>query len=284
MPACTAIGQTEKAVSKQPLSRLPHTLSTAFPTLSVGKAQPVQECAAATAPFAMRPSGSAPHIDAPPLPIVYAPPPGLPHILFADDALLIIDKPAGLLSVPGRGPGHADSLAGRIQAEYPDARIVHRLDMATSGLLVMARGLEMERRLSIAFQQRQVDKRYVAVVAGHPQPEQGEISLPLITDWPNRPRQKVDLETGKPSLTAYALVDHDDTTHSSRVELYPHTGRTHQLRIHMMAIGHPILGDDLYADPARRAMAPRLLLHATQLNLNHPGNGRRMEFCSPAPF
>lgn len=229
----------------------------------------------ATAPLAT--------VDPPP-PIVYAPPAGLPQILFMDEALLVIDKPAGLLSVPGRGPGHSDSLASRIQAEYPDARIVHRLDMATSGLLVMARGHEMERRLSIAFQQRQVDKCYLAVVAGRPQPERGEISLPLITDWPNRPRQKVDLETGKPSLTTYAVIEHDHTTHTSRVELYPQTGRSHQLRVHMMAIGHPILGDDLYAGPASRAAAPRLLLHATRLDLAHPGNGRQMTFASPAPF
>ncbi len=220
----------------------------------------------------------------PPPPIVYAPPAGVPQILFMDEALLVIDKPAGLLSVPGRGPHHADSLAGRIQADYPDARIVHRLDLATSGLLVMARGHEMERRLSIAFQQRQVDKYYVAVVAGHPQPERGEINLPLNADWPNRPRQKVDLETGKPSLTTYAVIEHDGTTHTSRVELHPHTGRTHQLRVHLMAIGHPILGDDLYADPASRAAAARLLLHATRLALPHPGNGRRMAFSSPAPF
>lgn len=223
-------------------------------------------------------------VSSPPPPLVYAPPAGMPGILFADEALLVIDKPAGLLSVPGRGPGHADSLAGRIQAEYPDARIVHRLDMATSGLLVMARGPEMERRLSIAFQQRQVDKRYTAVVAGHPQPERGEISLPLITDWPNRPRQKVDLESGKPSLTAYAVVGHDATANTSRVALQPHTGRSHQLRVHMMSIGHPILGDDLYADPASRAAAPRLLLHATHLGLTHPATGHRMEFTSPAPF
>lgn len=219
-----------------------------------------------------------------PPPLVYAPPAGMPRILFADEALLVIDKPAGLLSVPGRGPGHADSLAGRIQAEYPDARIVHRLDMATSGLLVMARGPEMERRLSIAFQQRQVDKHYMAVVAGCPQPERGEISLPLITDWPNRPRQKVDLESGKPSLTAYTVVGHDGTGNASRVALQPHTGRSHQLRVHMMSIGHPILGDDLYADPASRAAAPRLLLHATLLGLIHPGTGHRVEFTSPAPF
>ncbi|WP_398306323.1 pseudouridine synthase [Zoogloea sp.] len=220
----------------------------------------------------------------PPPPIVYAPPAGVPQILFMDEVLLVIDKPAGLLSVPGRGPDHADSLASRIQAEYPDARIVHRLDLATSGLLVMARGHEMERRLSIAFQQRQVDKYYVAVVAGHPQPERSQINLPLIADWPNRPRQKVDRETGKPSLTTYTVIEHDDTTLTSRVELQPLTGRTHQLRVHLMAIGHPILGDDLYADPASRAAAPRLLLHATRLDLPHPGNGRRMTFSSPAPF
>lgn len=217
-------------------------------------------------------------------PLIYAPPPGQPDILFVDEALLVIDKPAGLLSVPGRGPLHADSAASRVQADYPDARVVHRLDMATSGLMVMARGTEMERRLSIAFQQRRVAKHYVAVVAGRPWPEQGEIRLPLIADWPNRPRQKVDWSAGKPSLTIYRVLAHDAATHRSRVELRPHTGRSHQLRVHMQAIGHPILGDDLYADPPSRTAADRLLLHASALSLSHPATGVEMCFVSPVPF
>lgn len=220
----------------------------------------------------------------PPQPIVYSPPPGMPPVRYVDDALIVVDKPAGLLSVPGRSPEHADCLASRIQAAFPDARIVHRLDMATSGLLLMARGTEMERRLSIAFQKRQVDKEYLAVVAGRPQPERGEIRLPLMTDWPNRPRQKVDREAGKASFTEYALAAYHPADDTSRVKLIPHTGRSHQLRVHMQAIGHPILGDELYADPAHRMAAARLLLHATSLGLAHPRTGLRLSFESPAPF
>lgn len=214
----------------------------------------------------------------------YLPPVGMPTIIHVDDSLIVLDKPAGLLSVPGRGPAHADSLASRVQVEFADARIVHRLDMATSGLLIMARGLEMERRLSIAFQQRQVEKRYIAVVAGRPSPDEGEIALPLITDWPNRPRQKVDFEAGKPSLTHYSLLSHDAAQDSSRVDLRPHTGRSHQLRVHMMAIGHPILGDELYGDADSRRTAERLLLHATELTLPHPLTGAPLHFVSTPPF
>ncbi|MDD3327935.1 MAG: pseudouridine synthase [Zoogloea sp.] len=214
----------------------------------------------------------------------YQPPPGMPAIIHLDDSLIVLDKPAGLLSVLGRGPAHADSLASRVQMEFADARIVHRLDMATSGLLIMARGLEMERRLSIAFQQRQVEKRYIAVVAGRPGPDEGEIALPLITDWPNRPRQKVDFEAGKPSLTHYTLLSHDAGRDRSRVGLRPHTGRSHQLRVHMMAIGHPILGDELYGDADSRRAAERLLLHATELTLPHPLTGALLHLLSEPPF
>ena len=217
-------------------------------------------------------------------PLSYKPPAGMPTIIHMDDHLVVLDKPSGLLSVPGRGPTHADCLASRVQGEFPEARIVHRLDMATSGLLIMARGPEMERRLSIAFQQRQVKKRYVAVVAGIPSPETGEIALPLITDWPNRPRQKVDFENGKPSLTHYALLCHDAARQRSRVELRPHTGRSHQLRVHMMAIGHPILGDELYGDDGSRDAAERLLLHACELSLPHPATGVQLRLLSEPPF
>ena len=219
-----------------------------------------------------------------PPPLIYSPPPGAPCVLFIDEALIVLDKPSGLLSVPGRGPANADSLATRVQADYPDARIVHRLDMATSGLIVMARGVAMERRLSIAFQQRQVEKRYVAVVTGRPDAESGEVNLPLICDWPNRPRQKVDFELGKASLSAYALMAYDTASNTSRVDLRPHTGRTHQLRVHMQAIGHPILGDELYADEATCKAAPRLLLHATELTLPHPLTGQPIRLLSPPPF
>lgn len=214
----------------------------------------------------------------------YFPPAGPLRIVFADEALIVLDKPSGLLSVPGRGPAHTDCLASRVQAQFADARIVHRLDMATSGLIAMARGQAMERALSIAFQQRQVEKRYLAVVAGLVGPDTGEIDLPLITDWPNRPRQKVDTTMGKPSLTRFRVLDRHPSTATSRVELTPITGRSHQLRVHLMAIGHPILGDELYAPDAVRQASPRLLLHAAMLALPHPVSGQMLRLESPPDF
>lgn len=213
-----------------------------------------------------------------------APPDEGLEYLHADAALLVVDKPSGLLSVPGRGPGKDDCLVARVQADYPDALTVHRLDMETSGLMVLARGKEMHRRLSILFQDRQVDKRYVAVVDGRLAPERGEIDLPLITDWPNRPLQKVDFAIGKPSLTRYRVLAHDAADDTTRVELTPETGRSHQLRVHLMSLGHAILGDSLYAGPAARAKAARLLLHADALAFAHPESGRPLSFERPAPF
>jgi tRNA pseudouridine32 synthase/23S rRNA pseudouridine746 synthase len=217
-----------------------------------------------------------------PLLPVYAPP-GF-TLIHSDSALLVVNKPSGLLSVPGRGIDKEDCLIKRVQADYPDALIVHRLDFDTSGLLVLARGKAMHRCLSILFQDRQVDKRYVAVVAGQLAQDSGEVCLPLIVDWPNRPRHMVDFATGKPSLTRYRVLSHDAQKDCSRVELTPETGRTHQLRIHMQALGHPILGDSLYADAASLAKADRLLLHAQQLAFAHPESGERLDFNCPAPF
>ena len=204
----------------------------------------------------------------------------------ADDALCVFDKPAGLLAVPGRGEDKADSLARRVQAVDAEARVVHRLDMATSGLMLFARGAEVQRRLSRAFAERAVSKRYVAVVAGRVEGAEGwrEIDLPLAADWPNRPLQRVDAVHGKPSLTRYRVLSHDAAAGTSRLELTPVSGRTHQLRVHLLAIGHPILGDALYAPPAVLALAPRLLLHAARLALAHPVTGARLEFASEAPF
>lgn len=213
-----------------------------------------------------------------------APPDEGLEYLHADAALLVVDKPSGLLSVPGRGPGKDDCLVARVQADYPDALTVHRLDMETSGLMVLARGKEMHRRLSILFQERQVEKRYVAVVDGRLAPERGEIDLPLITDWPNRPLQKVDFAIGKPSLTRYRVLAHDARADTTRVELTPETGRSHQLRVHLMSLGHAILGDSLYAGPAARAKAARLLLHADALAFAHPESGRPLSFERAAPF
>ncbi|MBL0166254.1 MAG: RNA pseudouridine synthase [Propionivibrio sp.] len=206
------------------------------------------------------------------------------RLIYADHALLVVNKPGGLLSVPGRGSDKQDCLIKRVQADYPDALIVHRLDFDTSGLLVIARGKAMHRRLSIQFQDRRVEKRYIAVVDGELAQNSGEVCLPLIVDWPNRPRHKVDFATGKPSLTRYRVLSYDAVENCSRLELTPETGRTHQLRVHLQALGHPILGDSLYADPMTRAKADRLLLHAEYLAFAHPESGEPLSFTCAAPF
>jgi tRNA pseudouridine32 synthase/23S rRNA pseudouridine746 synthase len=198
--------------------------------------------------------------------------------LFVDEALLVVDKPAGLLAVPGRGEDKQDCLSARVQRVYPDALVVHRLDMATSGLMVFARGAEMQRILSRMFRDREVTKRYVAIVAGELASPTGEVNLPIAADWPNRPLHKIDHESGKPSLTRYTLLSFDAATHTSRLDLKPVTGRTHQLRVHMAAIGHPILGDVLYGEPAS---APRLMLHACSLRFAHPITGEELNFAYP---
>jgi tRNA pseudouridine32 synthase/23S rRNA pseudouridine746 synthase len=196
----------------------------------------------------------------------------------ADDALIVAEKPAGVLSVPGRGPDKQDCLSRRVQDRYPDALIVHRLDMDTSGLICFARGAESQRRLSRAFEERIVGKHYVACVAGR-LAGAGEIDLPLCIDWENRPKSKVDPVRGKPSRTRWRAAGYDAMSHSTRVELAPVTGRSHQLRVHMAALGHPIVGDPLYGEPAER-----MRLHATALALFHPADGRPVEFFSPPPF
>lgn len=215
----------------------------------------------------------------------YTPPPdtGL-QLYYQDDYLLVVDKPAGLLSVPGRGEARQDCLSLRVQQRFPDALVVHRLDMATSGLLLMARGLAMQRQLSAGFAGRDVQKTYQALVAGQLQPAQGDIQLPLMADWLQRPRQKVALLDGKPSHTGYQLLAYDAAADVSRVSLTPHTGRTHQLRVHMQALGHPMLGDTLYAPPAVQQAAPRLCLHACALQLRHPHSGALLQLHSPVPF
>ncbi|WP_066272486.1 RluA family pseudouridine synthase [Hydrogenophaga palleronii] len=210
------------------------------------------------------------------------------QVIHEDDTMIVLDKPAGLLAVPGRGPDKQDCLSARAQARWPDALVVHRLDMATSGLVVMARGIEAQRQLGRAFETRRVHKRYTAVVAGtlhNLQPDNGwnTIDLPLIIDWPNRPRSIVSAELGKPSVTRWRIAGPSEPD-STRLELEPVTGRTHQLRVHLQAIGHPILGDMLYATPEQQARAPRLLLHAQQLSLPHPLSNETMHFHSPCPF
>jgi tRNA pseudouridine32 synthase/23S rRNA pseudouridine746 synthase len=209
---------------------------------------------------------------------------GTPEILYRDAALLVVNKPAGLLTVPGRGEDKQDCLSARLQAEFADALIVHRLDMHTSGVVVLARGKEMQRRLSSQFANRQVEKRYVAVVAGELLVASGEIDLPLSADWPRRPRQKVDPLAGKPSLTRYQVLAHDPTANRSRLLLIPLTGRTHQLRVHLLAIGHPIVGDALYGSNDLAPEDTRLLLHAETLAFAHPESRQPLRFFCPAPF
>lgn len=204
-------------------------------------------------------------------------------ILYIDEDLLVLNKPSGLLSVPGRGEDKQDCLASRVQARYPEALIVHRLDLATSGVILMARGPHAQRALNLAFQARETEKRYLALVAGDPG-DVGEIDLPLICDWPNRPRQKVDPEIGKPSQTHYRRLSYDEDQNTCRVELTPITGRSHQLRVHMSAIGHPMLGDPLYAPPMVRDQAPRLMLHAWRIAFQHPGRKCQVSFEAVAPF
>jgi tRNA pseudouridine32 synthase / 23S rRNA pseudouridine746 synthase len=202
-------------------------------------------------------------------------------LLYQDGTLLAVDKPAGLLSVPGRGEGHRDCVAARVQAEVPDALVVHRLDQATSGVMLFGRGAAAQRALSMLFAERRVAKRYEAVVHGKVTSDDGEIDLPLLTDWPNRPRQKVDREHGKPSLTRWRVISRDAAADTTRLQLEPVTGRSHQLRVHLAAIGHAIVGDTLYA---AQASEPRLLLHACELRLPHPADARTLIIVSPVPF
>jgi tRNA pseudouridine32 synthase/23S rRNA pseudouridine746 synthase len=214
-------------------------------------------------------------------------------VVYGDDHLLVLEKPAGMLCVPGRGPDKQDCLSTRIQRLQPDALVVHRLDMATSGLCLMARGPIMQRVLSQVFAQRQVSKRYLAVVAGDLATAAGArewalIDMPIAADWPNRPRRVIDPERGKPSQTRWRLMPEAPgetwPDARARVELEPVTGRTHQLRVHLAAIGYPILGDALYAPAQVQALSSRLLLHASELRFTHPASGRPMAFTSPAPF
>lgn len=204
------------------------------------------------------------------------------RIIYQDDDIVILDKPSGLLSVPGKAPEHADSLQARVQRVFPSASIVHRLDMATSGIMLMAMNKAAHRHLSRQFELRQTEKSYEAIVYGWPSEESGEVNLPLICDWPNRPKQMVDHERGKKALTRWQVLSKGKDT--SRIELFPITGRSHQLRVHMLSLGHPIIGDRLYAHPTALSLASRLHLHAKYLSFNHPSNGIKQRFFSPVPF
>jgi tRNA pseudouridine32 synthase/23S rRNA pseudouridine746 synthase len=207
-------------------------------------------------------------------------------LVHADDSLLVLEKPAGLLCVPGRGADKADCLSARAQADFSDALVVHRLDMATSGLVLMARGTTAQSALAKAFSGREVAKRYVAVVAGRLESgsEWSSIDLAIAADWPNRPRRIVDALHGKASLTRWRALSFNAASGTTRVELEPVTGRTHQLRVHLAAIGHPILGDALYASAEVQAQSPRLLLHASRLAFQHPATGEALAYESAPPF
>ncbi|WP_317055956.1 RluA family pseudouridine synthase [Roseovarius rhodophyticola] len=211
----------------------------------------------------------------------YSPPDTPLDVLHEDHEILVVNKPHGLLSVPGKGAHLADCLLSRIQEAFPTALLVHRLDRDTSGVMVFAQTPHAQRHLGLQFEKRQVKKTYVARIWGRLEPKTGTVDLPLIVDWPNRPKQMVCHETGKPAITDWRVQRYgpDDT----RVRLMPKTGRSHQLRVHMLALGHPILGDPLYAE-GRAAAFERMMLHSEELRLRHPDGGLGMRFRAPAPF
>ncbi|WP_209504950.1 MULTISPECIES: RluA family pseudouridine synthase [unclassified Ruegeria] len=211
----------------------------------------------------------------------YAPPQTALDVLHEDAQLIVVNKPPGLLSVPGRGDHLADCLLTRVQAAFPQVLLVHRLDRDTSGVMVFAQTPHAQRHLSMQFEKRQTRKTYIARVWGRMEPKTGTVDLPLIVDWPNRPRQMVCHDTGKPAVTDWRVVKHEGET--SRLRLFPKTGRSHQLRVHMQALGHPILGDPFYATGAAREF-PRLMLHSEELRLKHPEGGHSMKFRAQPDF
>lgn len=210
----------------------------------------------------------------------YAPPKDPLSYIYIDEDIIIVEKPSGLLSVPGKT--EPDCLEARIRSDYPESLTIHRLDMATSGVMVFARNPNAQRHIGLQFEKRMTEKTYLARVWGDMNDDEGQVDLPLITDWPNRPKQMVCYERGKPSLTAWKVLERE--TMASRVALYPKTGRSHQLRVHMLALGYPILGDRLYAHDEAFTAAPRLQLHAHKLKLRKPTGGDWVEFISPCPF
>lgn len=212
---------------------------------------------------------------------VYQPTAEQPRLIHHDDQILIVEKPAGLLSVPGRGEDRADCLIARLRGAFPTVLLVHRLDLDTSGIMVFALTSHAQKHLGRQFETRQVKKTYVARLGGRLDPRTGRVDLPLTVDWPNRPRQKVDHDTGRPAQTDWRVIR--ATEAETRVRLYPLTGRSHQLRVHMASLGHPILGDTLYATGAA-ADHPRLMLHAESLRLRHPDSNATLSFSAPAPF
>ena len=218
-----------------------------------------------------------------PRPFVYSPPPtGALPVIHADDHILVVDKPSGLLTVPGNRPERADCLEARARAEFPTARIIHRLDMDTSGVIVLALTTHAQAHIGKQFEKRMTSKSYVARVQGEMTGRSGRVDQPIITDWPNRPKQMICHDRGRNAVTDWEVMDIADGV--TRVRLCPLTGRSHQLRVHMLFLGHPILGDNLYAPPAALTASDRLCLHAQQLGFRHPDGGAPVSFESPAQF
>lgn len=212
---------------------------------------------------------------------IYAPPTGPLVLLHQDHQVVLVDKPAGLLSVPGKGEDLADCLLARLQAVFPDALLVHRLDRDTSGVMIFALTPHAQRHLGLQFENRQTKKTYVARVWGEMAQREGTVDLPLIVDWPNRPRQMVDMVNGRAAQTDWRVVRVGDG--ETRLRLMPRTGRSHQLRVHMLSLGHPILGDPIYATgPAREF--PRLMLHSETLQFRHPDGGKGVRVTAKCPF
>jgi tRNA pseudouridine32 synthase/23S rRNA pseudouridine746 synthase len=211
----------------------------------------------------------------------YNPPSEPLEILHEDAHIILVNKPSGLLSVPGKGEHLADCLISRLQAVFPTALLVHRLDRDTSGVMVFAQTPAAQRHLGLQFEKRMTKKTYVARVYGDVEGDEGTVDLPLIVDWPNRPKQMVDHENGKPAVTEWKVIKRGDN--ETRMRLMPKTGRSHQLRVHMLALGHPILGDPFYAEGEALAF-PRLMLHSEELKLKHPEDGRGLKFRAKAPF
>ncbi len=214
---------------------------------------------------------------------VYTPPqsPYL-QVVYRDDDIIVLNKNSGLLTVPGRLPEHQDCLQNRVMRVLPTATIVHRLDMATSGIIIMALNKPAHVSISQQFEKRKTQKKYIARVYGIIEEKEGSVDQPLICDWPNRPKQMIDHERGKPSLTHFNVLSYQNN--STLVELTPITGRSHQLRVHMLSLGHPILGDRLYAHDNALAMAQRLNLHAQMLSIYHPVTNELLTFTAECPF
>ena len=221
--------------------------------------------------------------NSPPEPFDYAPPEPAPlEVIHQDRSILVLNKPSGLLSVVGKHPAHADCLEARVRKEFPAACTVHRLDRETSGIMIFALDAASHRHLGQQFERRMVEKTYHARVHGNPSQDSGTIDLPICTDWPNRPKQMVEKMLGRQAITHWKVIERSRS--ACLMELHPKTGRSHQLRVHMLELGHPILGDTFYAPPEARRAASRLMLHAQSIRFRHPDGGQWLSFQSPRPF